>query len=564
MPKNILVYTVDSPKHINNNYGLGNVISNVYSNLKYNNKIVSNTDNVYHSYTDRDVVEYWKNFAFDGLPFIDKDTIFHSHDTPANIPIETLKTRYYNAPWIHSFHIQLSNPILSRLELGNVNSLVSFDDLLLHRTITKNYAIENSSIIREMELQTYKTADYIIFHSSYMQEQFERYFGEYVDIESRRRTTFIIPNGYDDSVFKPVDKVVAKENLVKIGLDFKKKVIFYYGRFTSQKNVDALFNLGVSKHIAENYIVVLVGNNTISSAVTDVVNGLTVVQLPKLQQTLINDLLNTCEYCVLPSYYEPFGQTALESIASGAITIVPSGLGFDEFCNKFNSYSMKGNSVYDIVTAIKELDDNLQLKDSLRNRGGSVSRFTWTNVLKHYEFIYENAKPLNLDYSLIKKEKELNFNIHKIDTVEFAKLYRGEINKAVLELSDNTNILELGSSSDIKSPLYECYDLEKTKPGELFCNTNLKDKSYETVYVSKALYRTYFPFSILREGARISANKLIINVSNIKEYGNVIGNIDVDLIKQFLDKIGFKFLSSKELENGMNEYINSILLFERV
>ena len=113
-----------------------------------------------------------------------------------------------------------------------------------------------------------------------------------------------------------------------------------------------------------------------------------------------------CHLGVFPSFYEPWGYTPLECIASGlpAITTDLSGFG-DYIIKNVPEYHKKG--IYVIKRQNKSFDEaanqltdqlysfahlNRRERIALRNRVESFSvEFSWNNLVKHYEKAYSIA-----------------------------------------------------------------------------------------------------------------------------------------------------------------------------
>ncbi len=113
-----------------------------------------------------------------------------------------------------------------------------------------------------------------------------------------------------------------------------------------------------------------------------------------------------CHMGIFPSYYEPWGYTPLECIASGVPTATSDLAGFGDYV-KQNMGNTDKNGIYVVNRHQKSFDDaanqlanilyhfismNRRERISLRNRvEASAVHFDWNTLTKYYDMAYEKA-----------------------------------------------------------------------------------------------------------------------------------------------------------------------------
>jgi 1,4-alpha-glucan branching enzyme len=114
-----------------------------------------------------------------------------------------------------------------------------------------------------------------------------------------------------------------------------------------------------------------------------------------IDEELIHILLTHCEMTIIPSYYEPFGIVALESMAAKKLTIAANTGGLKEII-KHNENGLlfeRGNSKA-LASAILEALQHKERADRLAQQGYKeiLSRFAYEHIVKkviqEYEVLY--------------------------------------------------------------------------------------------------------------------------------------------------------------------------------
>ncbi len=101
-------------------------------------------------------------------------------------------------------------------------------------------------------------------------------------------------------------------------------------------------------------------------------------------------LLNGCEFCVLPSRWEPFGIALLEAMAAGKAIITTAIGGPPEFIQDgIQGLLVKPKDVNALADAIKKLLNDRALIESLGTNGKKcVQNFSWETMYKKYRTVY--------------------------------------------------------------------------------------------------------------------------------------------------------------------------------
>ena len=112
-----------------------------------------------------------------------------------------------------------------------------------------------------------------------------------------------------------------------------------------------------------------------------------------------------CHLGVFPSYYEPWGYTPLESIASGVPTITSDLSGFGDYVMKTMPEHEK-NGIYvtqrrqqSFHDAAEELSDQMLafVKQSRRDRISQRNQTERSSMLFDWEYLYENYRKCYLE-----------------------------------------------------------------------------------------------------------------------------------------------------------------------
>ena len=131
----------------------------------------------------------------------------------------------------------------------------------------------------------------------------------------------VVPCGVNMDIFKPVDKMSARQ---KLGLS-DKKIILYVGRIDPLKGIDQLLKtMPLLKNQDSPRLIIIGGDENSREEVgrlqklcaeLDISDRVTFQGL--IKQDKLSDYYSAADVCVVPSYYESFGLVPLESLACG-------------------------------------------------------------------------------------------------------------------------------------------------------------------------------------------------------------------------------------------------------
>jgi glycosyltransferase involved in cell wall biosynthesis len=180
--------------------------------------------------------------------------------------------------------------------------------------------------------------------------------------ESVRKATFpkalVIPNSYDDSVFK-----------INHGLPRSRELVFV-GRLVSDKGVDLLVNVFSSIACNIRAKLTIVGVGPEESALRALVVSLGIQDRVDFAGPLtgakLAEMLGRHEIAVIPSIWEePFGIVALEAAACGCVVVGSDGGGLPEAIGPCGLLFKRGDPV-DLEKVLRRLLGDSSLRDSIR------------------------------------------------------------------------------------------------------------------------------------------------------------------------------------------------------
>jgi len=202
----------------------------------------------------------------------------------------------------------------------------------------------------------------------------------------------VIHNGLDLNVFKPIDKIIAREIW---DLPNNKKLILF-GAMSAASDHNKGFDLlheGLKQLSAlwsnEAELIVFGAGEPENSPDF----GLPVHYLERLHDDVSIALLySAADVMVVPSRQEAFGQTASESLACGTPVVAFGATGLlDIVEHKINGYLAKPFDTSDLATGIDWIlsDENRHKELCIKAREKAVACFDIEKVAKQYESLYQ-------------------------------------------------------------------------------------------------------------------------------------------------------------------------------
>jgi D-inositol-3-phosphate glycosyltransferase len=131
----------------------------------------------------------------------------------------------------------------------------------------------------------------------------------------------VVPCGVNMDIFKPVDKMSARQ---KLGLA-DEKVILYVGRIDPLKGIDQLVKtIPLLKNHDGLRLIIIGGDESsreevgkLQTLASDLGVSENITFQGLIKQDRLSDYYSAADVCVVPSYYESFGLVPLESLACG-------------------------------------------------------------------------------------------------------------------------------------------------------------------------------------------------------------------------------------------------------
>lgn len=199
------------------------------------------------------------------------------------------------------------------------------------------------------------------------------------------KNAFVIPNGYDESIFKPNDKIAIQKEL---GI-YKKgyKYVGFVGNLIPIKRADKLgkiFNQIAKMHPKTHFIVV--GDGKLKEKIKKETEGLSIIFTGRIPQEEVAKYMNAMDVMILPSRSEGFGAVVIESQACETCVIgsnnggIPEAIGFPE-------YIVKEGKLFEMRFAEKVVEVLQQGYDKkmLINR---AKEYLWKNIVKEEISLY--------------------------------------------------------------------------------------------------------------------------------------------------------------------------------
>ena len=230
---------------------------------------------------------------------------------------------------------------------------------------------------------------------------------------------------------------------------------------------------------------------------------------------------------VMPSHYEPFGLTGLEAMASGALLLVTTGLGMDEYAEPGrNCIGVSGNA-HEMVSALRNAILDLPRLGLLRDNAFRTARnWTWTRCVKSHLYFYRLIAQKRIPFANIAYEKNYrkiisaykkSNDVEKIYAAEEERIAFGCIYDSLTDFEKRKKILVLtGNFMPDENLFPENFKfvsvLEESEDGVVVRPECIPfaDDSFDLVIVCGAWESVLNPCSFLMEAERISRESVQI------------------------------------------------------
>jgi mannosylfructose-phosphate synthase len=255
-----------------------------------------------------------------------------------------------------------------------------------HEDLEKKYNFRRR--IRKEKI-VYDECDLLIATTSQQREILEK-----SDYDVPREKIQVIPPGYDDSRFYPVS--LASQKALKEKYGVKDRFVLALGRMAHNKGYDLLIRsmMVAFSRMDDVKLLLAAGSTEPSEREKEQIEDLKQVarELGILDRIIFHDFIKEEELAdyyrmadvfALSSRYEPFGMTAIESMACGTPTVITTEGGLWErvtwglealYANPFDPEAF-GHAIYEVL-------QHPQVSNQLAKYGAQKARahFTWNGV----------------------------------------------------------------------------------------------------------------------------------------------------------------------------------------
>ncbi len=239
---------------------------------------------------------------------------------------------------------------------------------------------------KEWEL-TYEAAKVIVC-SKYMRAEVMKVFQLPIDkIE-------IIANGVEN------EKVVENTSSWKQNYGTENDIyIFSVGRMVEEKGFQTIIDAAPSirqRHPKVKFIIAGKGPLLEDYQSQVVAKGLanTVYFIGFIDDQLRNEILHSCDICLFPSYYEPFGIVALEGMMAQKPTIVSETGGLAEIItHNETGLTIFPRDVQSLIIQVVTCIENQSLASRIAENGKKLvtTKFNWNNISKETVSVYDDV-----------------------------------------------------------------------------------------------------------------------------------------------------------------------------
>ncbi len=356
----------------------------------------------------KELIQFIPEFVKNLKKYIAHD-IFHAHYYMSGLACLSL----YNP-----------SPPLSPLTPQAAPMVLSFHTLSLIKNLVARGGETEPQARIDAEMEIVKQADAVISPSQTEHDYLKYFYG------ADSKKIHVIPPGYDPAIFKPMDKIKARQ---KIGADPTHKIILFVGRIEPLKGIDVLMYalkiltercnkcpvclwiVGENQRLNiknQNDILKIKNNFSNNEAIEQLNNGRSdspefrklyqlqhtlnlhnfVKFIPQLPQSALPDFYNAADVVVMPSHYESFGMSALEAMACQIPVVTTNVTGistmFDEDQNHFVS---SANNPLMLASTIEKIIFGERRRPSARPwliPTNKIADFTWAKTAEKMEDIY--------------------------------------------------------------------------------------------------------------------------------------------------------------------------------
>ncbi|MEM3385516.1 MAG: glycosyltransferase family 4 protein [Nitrososphaeria archaeon] len=333
-----------------------------------------------------------------------------------HLPLKNVEISFLHRFWINSEAIKnlvscLKNVIRKQFDIIHINNTVKINDLSVIELvklakISKTPVIVNvHGIISHILYRLYSGKQWshkvleeplalsgirflcneavkVIVNSTYMMKAVEVYY------KTDPQKIVVIPNGVDISEFRNAKPIKT--------LDGDPSVL-YVGRLSWEKGVDVLLHaIKLTSNELPRIKLHIVGDGPLIGYLRQLVDKLDIRNNVKfwsyIKHRNVVNMYISADICVVPSLFESFGLTVLESMAAGK-PLIASAVGgiVDIVRNGENGLLVRPNNPQALSKAILKIsfDGNLRIK-LIKNALNTALKYSWDKIAEKYVALYEN------------------------------------------------------------------------------------------------------------------------------------------------------------------------------
>ncbi|MCS6874911.1 MAG: glycosyltransferase [Pyrinomonadaceae bacterium] len=212
-----------------------------------------------------------------------------------------------------------------------------------------------------------------------------------------KERVFICPRGVDLSLFSITRKSEEKKRqiLKQYDLPTERKLLFYAGRLSPEKNLDLL--LKTLKALTEkNFTLLVAGSGPKRKWLEEEAKKFadkSLILVGHLDKERLADFYANVDVFIHPNPHEPFGNTVLEAMASGCPVVAPNSGGVLTYSNQDNAWLVEPtpqafSNVIEKIFQNGELRTS-KIKKALETAKENSSENAVNRLLSTYEKIYE-------------------------------------------------------------------------------------------------------------------------------------------------------------------------------
>ena len=207
------------------------------------------------------------------------------------------------------------------------------------------------------------------------------------------KNIYIIPPGVDLDLFKPEDQDQARK---EINIDSDLKVILFVGRLERLKGLDTLLEALSMIDQDEINLLVVGGLYNISevSRLKKMCNEYNLSEkvhfIGSINRSDLKYYYNSSDICVLPSYYESFGLSALEAAACGIPVIASKKGGLSSIVvDKKTGYLLQWRCPGPFVEKLEILLKSKDLRKSMgTNARKHAEKLNWEDSINNLKYLF--------------------------------------------------------------------------------------------------------------------------------------------------------------------------------